>query len=196
MVLRCSIDDFSQCLEPVIPYEYEESIYKFKQLSPNLRNYIRFVIDTEYDRMLSLHTKHKLVLKCFEFPNVINGHGEYDSRIIKDIYVDCNEITQLCTFCIHFGSDQLLYRPFREAVIGFQYLQRQQPRHGEIWLFLEKGFLYLGRFYKKNGTVCLRDLINPDEVLLDLVNVDFKKMGRFVGIITHNEPVYSDSGDL
>ena len=76
--LNCSLDEFSG--RPVtIPYDYEEYLRRFKQLPVCQKEYIKYVIDLEYDRMTRLKTNEKMTLRCYEFTNIVNGWAEFDS---------------------------------------------------------------------------------------------------------------------
>lgn len=51
--LHCSLDEFSG--RPVlIPYDYEEYLRRFKLLPTCQKEYIKYVIDLEYDRSLKM----------------------------------------------------------------------------------------------------------------------------------------------
>lgn len=64
--LNCSLDEFSG-REPMVPYSYEDYIQKFKRLPAHQKEYIKYVINLEYDRMVSLTSSGKKSMKCFEF---------------------------------------------------------------------------------------------------------------------------------
>lgn len=64
--LRCSLDEFSEA-EPMVPYGYESYVGRGLQLPSNMREYIRFLIDIEFDRMTYLRSHDYQKVKCFEF---------------------------------------------------------------------------------------------------------------------------------
>ena len=182
--LRCSLDEFS-LNKPVFPYEYEEYLYRAQQLSPSIRNYIAFIIDTEFDRMVYVRTNKKMVLRCLTFPNIIGHAAQYDSRIIRELMLDRNELTEQCTFGIYLHGPFLEPAFFRGSLLGFQYRDDYEPKRGEIWLLLRNGLLYIGRYANYAGKRVFRSLLDEthDIDLLGDEESKFRRIGRFVGVI-------------
>jgi transcriptional regulator with XRE-family HTH domain len=180
--LRCSLDEFTE-LDPKVPYDYEEYIYKMKQLESHVKEYIKFIIDLEYDRMIYLRNGEKLRLRCFEITNAVDGLGEYESKIEKMILVDNNSQTRECTFCVQICDDVLEPKFFRGSFLGFRYEDEMIPKQGEIWMFLQEGYLYIGRYYHYKDKQVLKSLNgNIDDMVLTN-HLDSKRMGKFVAVI-------------
>ncbi len=180
--LRCSMDEFSD-REPKIPYQYEEYVYKMKQLAPHVKEYIKFIIDLEYDRMIYLKTEDKIRLRCFEFTNVVDGLGEYESKIEKMIVADNNSFTRDCTFCVHICDNALEPQFFRGSFLGFRYEDGVMPKQGEIWMFLKEGYLYIGRYYHYKEKHLLKSLNGNIDDMVITKKLDCKRMGKFIGVI-------------
>lgn len=180
--LNCSLDEFSN-REPMIPYDYEGYIRKFKCLPAHQKEYIKYVINLEYDRMISLKCSGKKSMKCFEFTSMEDGLADYGSQKVHDIWVEQNHLTKECTFFVWVRTSMLEPKFCRDSVLGFQYIDGRRPKHGEIWMFLRAGYLYIGQYFKKHGVPLLRSLNGTidDEEITNMRG--YKRIGRFVGTV-------------
>lgn len=188
--LNCSLDEFSD-REPMIPYDYEEYINKFKSLPAHQKEYIKYVINLEYDRMVSLKSSRKRTMKCFEFSRVEDGLADYGSQKVHDVWVEQNQIAEECTFLVWIRTDTLEPKFCKNAVLGFQYIDGHLPKHGEIWMFLRAGYLYIGRYFKRHGVSMLRSLNGTidDEVITN--PIEYKRVGRYIGTVDIPELISS-----
>ena len=180
--LRCSLDEFSEA-EPMIPYGYESYVSRGLQLPSNMREYIRFLIDIEFDRMTYLRSHDYLEVKCFEFTTFARGRGEYASRIITNVAVEKTPEARLCTFGIRVNTD--LWRPkfSRGALLGFHYDDTYKPRQGEIWAMLCKGMVTIGRFYRQDDGFMLRAFRDKGGDEQWTAPNEVKGLGKFIGVL-------------
>lgn len=181
--LNCSLDEFSD-RGPLLTYGMEEYIYRFNQLPSHQQEYIKYVINTEFDRKLYLKSKEKISLKCFKFTCIVNGLAEYESMVTYDLLVDHNYLSQACTYCVQLQTDTLKPKFFKGAVLGFLYDETMEPKNGEIWIvLLPNGLLYIGRYYKKKDTELLKALNGTIEDMVIDNPFELKMMGRFMGTL-------------
>ena len=178
--LNCSLDEFSG--RPVtIPYDYEEYLRRFKQLPVCQKEYIKYVIDLEYDRMTRLKTNEKMTLRCYEFTNIVNGWAEFDSVKTHNVTVDKNPLTEDCTFLVWIRTDLLEPKFFRNSVLGFHRNDCLRPKNGEIWMVLHNGLLFIGRFYKNHKNVLLKSLNGTIDDISVTDYYQYRRVGRYVG---------------
>ena len=176
--LNCSLDEFSG-REPMVSYSYEDYIQKFKRLPAHQKEYIKYVINLEYDRMVSLTSSGKKSMKCFEFTSVEDGLADYGSQKVHDVWVEQNPLTRECTFFVWVRTSNLEPKFCRNSVLGFQYLDGRLPKHGEIWMFLRSGYLYIGRYFKRHGVQFLRSLNGTIDDELITNSLEYKRVGRY-----------------
>lgn len=141
------------------------------------------MINLEYDRMVSLTSSGKKSMKCFEFTSVEDGLADYGSQKVHDVWVEQNPLTRECTFFVWVRTSNLEPKFCRNSVLGFQYLDGRLPKHGEIWMFLRSGYLYIGRYFKRHGVQFLRSLNGTIDDELITNSLEYKRVGRYVGTI-------------
>lgn len=181
--LNCSMDEFCD-RPPLIPYDMEEYAFRFNHLPQNQKEYIKYVITTEFDRELYLQSNEKISLKCFLFSHILNGLAEYESMQVKDIQVDENYLSLASTFCVLLQTDTLQPKFFKNSLLGFQYNDMIYPKQGEIWILkLTDGYLYMGRYYKNKNCLMLKSLNGTIEDLVIDNPANFTRVGRFVGVL-------------
>ncbi|BDF03000.1 helix-turn-helix domain-containing protein [[Clostridium] hylemonae] len=185
-VLDCSLDEFTD-REPMVPYDYADYVYRFKKLPDNMKEYIKYTIDSEYDQMIHSASSEKIKIKCFEFTNIVGGLAQYDSRIERDIMVSSNEISRACTFCVYL-STHVLFPKFPEgSLLGFRYDDDYDPKNGEIWIIMRGGFLFMGRVYKRNRDIYVKALNGTIDHWHINSHTQYKRIGRLVGVLREGE---------
>ena len=181
--LKCSMDEFSD-REPMITYDMEEYAHRFNRLPSCQQDYIKYVINTEYDRQLYLSSKAKVSLQCFEFTNYNDGLADYESRRIGSVTVDRNYLSESCTYCILLTNNILSPKFFKNSLLGFRYDDMIYPKQGEIWIIrLSSGYLYIGRYYKNGDTVMLKSLNGTIDDIILTNRLKYKRLGKFLGLL-------------
>lgn len=181
--LNCSMDEFSD-RKPLITYDLEEYAHRFNRLPSCQQEYIKYVINTEYDRQLYLSSKNKVALQCFEFTSFTDGLADYESRRIGSILVDRNYLSEACTFCVLLNNNILSPKFFKNSLLGFRYDDLNAPKQGEIWIIrLNSGYLYLGRYYKSGDTVLLKSLNGTIDDINLTSQLKYKRLGKFLGLL-------------
>ncbi|MEY8531960.1 XRE family transcriptional regulator [Blautia pseudococcoides] len=180
--LHCSLDEFSG--RPVlIPYDYEEYLRRFKLLPTCQKEYIKYVIDLEYDRMIHLQNDKKISLRCYEFTNIVDGWAELDSAKTHNVTVDKNLLTDSCTFLVWLRTDLLEPKFFKNSVLGFQRNEGQRPKSGEIWIVLHNGLLFIGRFYKSHERFILKSLNGTIDDISATDYSQYRRLGLYAGCV-------------
>ncbi len=181
-ILQCSLDEFSE-KEPIVPYEYEEYIYKFKRLPDNVKEYIKYIIDSEYDLMIHMKTTDKIMLKCLIFSDIVDGAARYDSHISVDIKVSDNDMARQCTFCVYVATTDLMPKFCKYSLLGFRYDDGCIPKNGEIWIIIKNGYMQMMQMRIRDHEIYARSVNRPFE---EWGICDCKKnkiIGKFVGIL-------------
>ena len=83
------------------------------------KEYIKYVINLEYDRMVSLTSSGKKSMKCFEFTSVEDGLADYGSQKVHDVWVEQNPLTRECTFFVWVRTSNLEPKFCRKFSSGF-----------------------------------------------------------------------------
>lgn len=180
--LDCSMDEFSE-RGPLMPYYYEDYLFRFENLPSCQKEFVKYTIDLEYDRMLHMKSRDKIPAKCFEFTHVIEGKAEYTSQVVHNILVDRNPLTEKCTYYVWIRSNNLAPKFFQDSLLGFYYADEMNPRQGEIWMFLTGGLLFIGRVWKCHGKIVLKSLNGTVEDMIIENPLRYKRMGRYMGWI-------------
>lgn len=181
--LNCSMDEFSD-RQPLVPYDLEEYAHRFNQLPSCHQEYIKYVINTEYDRQLYLSSKDKISLQCFEFTNIVDGLADYESRKIGPVTIDRNYLSEACSFCVLLKTNVLSPKFFKNSLLGFHYDDACYPKQGEIWIIrLTNGYLYIGRYYKSNDIILLKALNGTIEDINLSNHLRYKRIGKFLGLL-------------
>ncbi|MCU6734186.1 XRE family transcriptional regulator [Diplocloster agilis] len=184
--LRCSMDElFGR--ETRVPYQLEEYFYRYKMLPKHRQEYIKFLINVEYDRMIYLKNKDKTVLTCYEFLNWRGELAEYSGKKLYMVETDNNIFTMQTTFCVFLNTDKFTPFFFPDSILCFQYIDDYIPKHGEIWMFLKDGYLIVRRVYKYKERRILKAL-NDEEEDIDITNdYHYKRIGRYIGTLNQRE---------
>lgn len=178
--LNCSLDEFSG-RSVAIPYDYEEYLRRFKLLPSCQKEYIKYVIDLEYDRMVHMKTDETMSLRCYEFTSIVDGWAEFDSVKTHNVTIDKNPLTESCTFLVWVRTDLLEPKFFKNSVLGFHRNDGLRPKNGEIWMVLHYGLLFIGRFYKNHERIVLKSLNGTIDDIPITDYHQYRRVGRYVG---------------
>ncbi|MBU9727002.1 XRE family transcriptional regulator [Diplocloster modestus] len=184
--LRCSMDELFD-RETSVPYELEEYYYRYNKLPKHRQDYIKFLINVEYDRMIYLKNKDKTVITCYEFLNWRGELAECSGKKLYMIETDYNALTVQTTFCVYMNTDKFMPFFFPDSILCFQYIDDYFPKHGEIWMFLKDGYLMARRVYKNKNLILLKALYDEEEDIDITNNYKFKRIGRYIGTLNQKD---------